>query len=696
MSDPATRHQELRAQIAHHEHLYRVEHAPEISDQAFDALVKELEALEKEHPALASTASPTRQVGDDRQEGFASYRHREPMMSLDNTYDHGELVEWARRLARQLNPPSVGEKTSQAELFAAAADQPAEDRLLLLAEPKIDGLAISLTYEHGRLVRAVTRGNGTEGDVVTENVRTIRSLPAELKKSPGAPPIPALAEIRGEVFMTFEEFRRINTERREAGEAEYMNPRNLAAGTLKQLDLAVVRQRRLEILLYGLGAVEGWDPPDQKAIVDGLAAWGLPVSPETRVTEGIDGAWSAIEEIDRRREELPYPTDGVVLKLNDRGGQRRAGFTSKAPRWAIAYKFAAEQAETRLHKVTIQIGRTGALTPVAELEPVLLAGTTVKRATLHNEDEIRRKDIREGDTVLVEKAGEVIPAVVRVVKEKRPPESQPFDFARRLEELGFDAERVEGQAAWRLKGAGNPVQLHRQLMHFGSRVAMDIDGLGKESIGQLIEAGLVRQIPDLYDLRVEQVAALERYAQKSAENLVRAIQASKDNELWRLLHGLGIQHVGAEAAKLLARHFGHLDRIAEASHEELAALHGIGEVMARSLTDWFAHEDNQALLQRLRAAGLNFEGPPSPPADRPQPLAGKTLVLTGSLPTWSRGEAKEQIEAAGGKVTGSVSKKTDYVVAGEDPGSKFTKARELGIEILDEAALRDLLEGAEA
>lgn len=679
---------QLRELVAHHEHLYRVENRPELSDPEFDRLVAELAALEAEHPELVPADSPTRLVGDDRQAGFATYRHRLPMMSLDNTYDQDELREWYRRLEKLVGPSGTPAPTGQVELFAEAPpDAPAP--IALLVEPKIDGLAISLTYEKGALVRAVTRGNGSEGDVVTENVRTIATLPHRLASDNP----PDLIEIRGEIYMTFEEFRRINLARREAGEAEFMNPRNLAAGTLKQLDPNLVRQRRLEILLYGVGASEGWEPASQESIVATLRAWGLPVTPDIVVARGIEDAWRTIEAIDAQREQFPYPTDGVVLKLNDREGQRTAGATSKAPRWAIAYKFAAEQAETRLREISIQVGRTGALTPVAELEPVLLAGTTVKRATLHNEDEIARKDIREGDLVVVEKAGEIIPAVVRVVVDQRPADSVPFDFSARLRALGYDAERVPGQAAWRLRTADNPVQLHRRLVHFGSRVAMDIDGMGKEIVAQLIEAGLVRAIPDLYRLSVEQLVPLERFAQKSAENLVAAIDRSRENELWRLLHGLGLPHVGAEAAKLLAREFGHLDRLGAATADELAAIHGIGGVMAQSIVDWFADEQNRAVIEALRAAGLNFEGPAPAPDDQPRPLVGRTFVLTGTLPSWTRDEAKAAIEATGGKVTGSVSKKTDYVVAGEAAGSKLAKAEALGVAVLDEAALKALLSG---
>lgn len=694
-SDPAARVQTLRAEIARHERLYRVENAPEISDQAFDRLVTELAELEATFPEFRADESPTQQVGDDRIAEFESYRHREPMRSLDNTYDEGELHEWYARLRKLLGKSDSASKTPPpGELFNLDAATDDDGELRLLVEPKIDGLAISLTYEDGELVRAATRGNGEEGDVVTENVRTIHSLPGKLKNGPDAPPAPRLIEIRGEVYMTYAEFQRINAERQETGQPEFMNPRNLAAGTLKQLDSRLVAQRKLELIVYAIGACDGWEPSHQHAIIDAFRAWGLPVASRYWLVNGIDEAWDAVGRIDQLRDEFEYPTDGVVLKLDDRAGQAVAGYTSKAPRWSIAYKFAAEQATTVLRQISIQIGRTGALTPVAELEPVLLAGTTVKRATLHNEDEIRRKDVREGDTVTVEKAGEIIPAVVGVVLERRPADSTPFDFERRLRELGFEAERVPGQVAWRLKGTDNPVQLHRQIVHFGSRTAMDIDGLGKEIVGQLIEAKLVRDVADLYGLTVEQLVPLERFAQKSAENLVAAIDRSRGNDLWRLLHGLGLPHVGAEAAKLLARKFGHLDTLAAADAEALEAIHGIGAVMAQAVVDWFADETNRARIERLREAGLNFEGPAKSEIAAPAegPLVGKTFVLTGTLPTLTREEASALIVAAGGKTTGSVSSKTDYVLAGESAGSKLAKAQKLGITILDEAAFRALLD----
>jgi DNA ligase (NAD+) len=665
LDDIAQRMDWLRREIERHEHLYRIENLPEISDPEFDRLVKELESLEAEYPLFVSQDSPTRKVGDDRLPGFETVKHRLPMQSLDNTYNQEELVNFDTRLKRLLGD--------------------AEPEYLV--EPKIDGLAISLVFEYGRLVQAITRGNGEQGDDVTGNVRTIRTLPSQLK---GAESIP-LVEIRGEIYMSQEAFEWINAQREAEGLPKFMNPRNLASGTLKQLDPAVVAKRRLEIVCYGLGAVDGISFSRQSDLREKFSEWGLPVVERSWRVNGIESAWNAIEELDTLRDGFSYPTDGAVIKLNELAGQARAGSTSKAPRWAISYKFAAEQAETRLKEITIQIGRTGALTPVAELEPVEIAGSMVSRATLHNEDEIKRKDVREGDWVIVEKAGEIIPAVVRVVQEKRDPDSQPFDFLNRLEELGHQAERVPGQAVWRLKGTENPVQLRRQLEHFAGRQAMDIDGLGKEVVKQLVEHGLVRDITDLYGLRADDLIGLDKFARKSADNLVDAIARSREADLWRLIHGLGIPLIGAEAAKLLAMRFGSMGALCQTRPEVLNEIDGIGPKMTDSLISYFDDPDNRERIRRLyQEAGLNMESKLTVP-DEETELTGKTFVLTGTLPTWTRDQAKEAIVKAGGKVTSSVSKKTSFVVAGEEAGSKLAKARNLGVEVIDEDALKAML-----
>ena len=664
--DIAERMEQLRREIQRHEHLYRVQNQPEISDQAFDRLLTELRQLEADYPLFARPDSPTARVGDDRLPGFETVRHRVPMQSLDNTYNREELLDFDRRLRRLLGRESV----------------------TYLVEPKIDGLAISLLWEKGRLVRAVTRGNGIEGDDVTANVRTIQSLPDRLATdSP-----PEVLEIRGEIYMTLEAFARINAERQAAGQPLFMNPRNLASGTLKQLDPKVVAQRQLQLVCYGMGDAEGFQLRRQQDLRPQLEAWGLPVVERTWAVEGIEAAWHAISELDSLRTQFAYPTDGAVIKLDDLAGQREAGSTAKAPRWAISFKFAAEQAQTRLRQISIQIGRTGALTPVAELEPVEIAGTLVSRATLHNEDEIRRKDVREGDWVVVEKAGEIIPAVVRVLTDKRPDGFPPFDFPARLRELGYDAERIPGQVAWRLKGNDNPERLRRQIEHFAGRQAMDIEGLGKEAVRQLVETGLVRDVADIYGLRQQNIEQLDKFGARSAANLIEAIDRSRQADLWRFIHGLGIPMVGAEAAKLLASRFPSIPLLQHTSAEDLEAVDGIGPKMSESIVAYFTDPINTARIHRLlNEAGIQLRADVVSRAPD-GPAVGKTFVLTGTLPNWSRDRARSQIEAAGGKVAASVSSKTDYLVAGESAGSKLDKARELGVTVLDEPALRRLLQ----
>ncbi len=664
----AKRIEELRAEIDRHNKLYYRDAAPEISDAEYDRLLRELADLEAQNPQLSLFASPTRAVGDDRLAHFESVAHRQPMLSLDNTYSKDELFAFDARLRKLLGL----------------------ERVEYVVEPKIDGLAVSVTYENGKLVRAVTRGNGVEGDDITRNARTIRSLPETLKGN--APPF---IEIRGEIYMTREEFLRINAERESEGLPPFMNPRNLAAGTVKQLDPREVARRKLEIVLYGVGYVEGKELPRQQDIHAAIRDWGLPPLEAgwPRTASGIEEAWAVVEELDQARKGFAYDTDGAVIKVDDRALQEQSGYTSKAPRWAIAYKFAAEQAQTRLRAITIQIGRTGALTPVAELEPVLLAGTTVSRATLHNEDEIRRKDIRVGDTVVVEKAGEIIPAVVRVVEDLRPAGSKPFDFAAHLKELGIEAVRTPGQAAWRIVGQDNPVQVKRRLQHFASRTAMDIEGLGSAVVDQLVTRGFANRVDQLYDLTREQLLELDKFGEKSAQNLLDALEDSKTRPLWRLIHGLGIPHVGAQSAKDLARRFESLPALMEASEQDLEGIDGVGPIMAQSIASWCMDEANREIVKRLlEDHGLQptVEATAAEP-DAGSPVAGKTFVLTGTLPTLTRDEAAAMIEAAGGKTASSVSKKTDYVVAGESAGSKLTKAQQLGVTILDEAALRELL-----
>jgi DNA ligase (NAD+) len=658
----------LRAEIRRHDELYYKAAKPEIADTDYDALKRELADLEAKHPELAALDSPTDVVGDDRIEGFKNYRHRLPMQSLDNTYSEAELRSFDQRLRK---------------LFGTAS-------LNYVIEPKIDGLAVSVTYEKGKLVRAVTRGNGVEGDDVTANAMTIATLPRALAGSTH----PDTVEIRGEIYMTLAEFRRINAARQEAGVDVYANPRNLSAGTIKLLDPADVARRKLEIVLYGIGFCS--DPalaPTQTALQARLREWQLPTVEKFWHAVGIDAAWEAIGELDRLRSTFSYATDGAVVKLDEFAKQREAGATSKAPRWAIAYKFAAQRAETKLRAITVQVGRTGVLTPVAELEPVQLAGTTVARATLHNDDEIARKDIRVGDFVLVEKAGEIIPAVLGVNLEKRPADSARFVFPSLCPECATPVIKLPGEVAWRCPNIECPAQVRRRIEHFASKGSMDIDGLGEAVVDQLVTRGLVKTIPDLYRLRAEQLAELDKFAEKSAQNLVNAIAASKNTELWRLIHGLGIPGIGVSSAKDLAAHFRSMAALAAATEEELLAIEGVGEKTALAIRAFFNEPANRILVDELRDRGVDPKPPARAAAASSAALAGKTFVLTGTLPTLTREQATEKIEAAGGKVSGSVSKKTSYVVAGAEAGSKLEKAKKLGVAVLDEKGLLELLSG---
>ncbi|MFA5257587.1 MAG: NAD-dependent DNA ligase LigA [Opitutales bacterium] len=684
----------LRAEIERHDELYYKKSAPEISDREYDRMAAQLKRLEDENPLFAAMAekpvrfielgmlvvgtevfapelvrvpSPTQHVGDDSSDEFEHYTHRSRMFSLDNTYAEGELLDFDAKLLRILGA----------------------NALPYVVEPKFDGVAVSLTYENGKFVRAVTRGDGVTGDDVTRNFAAIdipREIPA-LKEAP-------VVELRGEVFMDRAEFDRINREQEELGRQAYMNPRNLASGTIKLLDPDETAKRRLKVILYGLGHCEGISFPTQTALHEKIRKWGLPGLPEgfPLHAKGIAEVWKRIQQLDEARKTFPYDTDGAVVKLDDIQLQKKAGMTAKSPRWAIAYKYAPEQARTRLNGITIQIGRTGVLTPVAELEPVLLSGSTIARATLHNEDEIARKDIRVGDTVVIEKAGEVIPAVVNVVKEMRPADSKPFDFGAHLKELGLDAAREPGQAAWRLAREDDPERLRRAVRHFASRQAMDIEGMGEAVANQLVDIGLVKDQADIYALTKEQLLALEKFADKSADNLIEAVEQSKTRDLWRLIHGLGIPQVGAQTAKDLAKKFRSLPALMHATEEELQTVDGVGEIVALSIHAFFSRPDKLDIVERL--LNLHKLQPLPPPEEKPSaalPLAGKTVVVTGTLPTLSRDEAKELIESAGGKAAGSVSKKTDYLLAGEDAGSKLTKARELGVPVIDEAELRRML-----
>ena len=663
--------QHLRRLIARHEELYRLKNAPEISDFEFDELVARLRKLEgkyREH------AGPELGIGDDRSEGFQQRDHREPMLSLDNTYDEGDFRAFGERLQKALGTNDVD----------------------FVVEPKVDGVALSITYEKGRFVRAVTRGNGNRGDDVTHNIALIQSLPRELSDAPD------LLEIRGEVYMELAEFQRLNAEREAEGEALYANPRNLAAGTVKLLDQVEARKRRLSVICYGLGACEPQAFASLSDFKRRLKDWGFPTRNDIPVQRGIEAAWKAVQQLDLLRRDLPFPTDGAVVKVDRLAEQQKAGRTSKFPHWAVAFKFPPDQAETILRSISMQVGRTGAITPVAELDPVLLAGSTVARATLHNADEIARKDIREGDTVRIQKAGEIIPQVLSVVVAKRPADSQPFNFEARLKELGLDAVRVGDEAAYKLRAPSRDMKI-RRLVHFACKQCLDIDGLGDAVAEQLIDLGLVDAPVDAFKLNRGEWMMLEGFKEKSVDNMLAGLAQAKQRELWRAIHALGIPNVGMQTAKDLARHFKAMDALEAAQPSDLlhtkvgkkggvsyeSVISGVGVEVSESILSFFSDPNHRDWVQAMRTAGLNLVEAASTTAVTG--IAGKTFVLTGTLPSLGRDEARDLIEKAGGKVSGSVSKKTDYVVAGEEAGSKLTKAQELGVTILDEAGLRALL-----
>ncbi|MCH6258664.1 NAD-dependent DNA ligase LigA [Puniceicoccaceae bacterium K14] len=654
----------LRKQIAKHDELYHRDAKPQISDFEYDRLKRELADLEEANPELGFEESPTNKVGDDRLEGFESYTHAAPMKSLDNTYSEEEFIAFVERVGKSLEQESVS----------------------FVVEPKIDGVAVSLTYEHGKLVRAVTRGNGIQGDDITANALLIEELPRKL----AGEGIPDVIEIRGEIFMRNEEFDRINAERESKGLEVYANPRNLAAGTVKMLDRSEVRRRKLNIVLYGLGHCEPLPFECQSRYHEQLKEWGAPVVERYWKVNGSEGAWKAIEQLDEMREGFNYPTDGAVIKVDSLSEQDSLGSTAKSPRWAIAYKFAAEQAETLLEAISIQVGRTGVLTPVAELRPVQLAGTTVSRATLHNQEEMQRKDVRPGDWVVVEKAGEIIPAMVRVVTDKRNETSKPFEFPQTCPSCSQPISKIEGEVAHRCLNRACPAQLQGSLEHFASRQCMDIEGLGEAVVEQLLSRGLVANIADIYKLTYDELIDLEKFAAKSALNLIDGIDKSRSAELWRLLHGLGIPQVGATAAKDLAKAYGSVQALREASLESLVAIDGVGEKTAKGIMSYFSDEANSEVIDLLFERGMKPQAPEVINMAEAV-FADKVFVITGTLPTMKRDQAKSMIEENGGKVSGSVSKKTDYLLAGESAGSKLEKANKLGVAVLDEAAFLEML-----
>jgi DNA ligase (NAD+) len=661
---------ELREEIRRHEDLYYLHENPEISDREYDELIETLRELEAEHPQLVTPDSPTQRVGGRPAEGFPEFVHRRPMLSLDNSYSIEELRafdERCRKLADGAMPVYV-------------------------AELKIDGLSLSIHYEDGLFVSGVTRGDGSRGEDVTANVRTIRSVPLKLRSNTGK--VAREIEVRGEAYLSRKVFERINAEREEEGEARFANPRNAASGAIRQLDPAMVAKRRLEMFAYDMLAGERKPFATHWEALDWMESAGFRVNPNRKLCQSIDEVIEFCQSMESRRDDLGYEIDGLVVKVNSTLLQEEFGATGKAPRWAIAYKYAARQATTQVHDIIVQVGRTGALTPVAVLEPVQLGGVTVSRSTLHNEDEIERLGLRIGDWVLIERGGDVIPKVVKVVESKRTGKEKKFKLPAQCPVCGGRISRPEGEALSRCVAADCPAQLIGRLLHFASRRAMRIEGLGYALAEQLIAKKMVRDVADLYSLKLDELATLERMAKKSASNVLEQIEASKSRDLRHLIYGLGIRHVGERTAGILARHFGSIERLSEASVEELDEIHEIGLTMAQSIRDWFDDPGNEGLCRRLHAAGVRTESEKRSPGAKEggeERFAGKQFVLTGALPGMSRDEARALIEASGGRVTSSVSKKTDFVVAGAEPGSKLDKANQLGVAVIDEAEFKKML-----
>ncbi|HYF21681.1 MAG TPA: NAD-dependent DNA ligase LigA [Ramlibacter sp.] len=671
----------LRELLHHHAHRYYVLDEPEIPDAEYDKLFRELQELEAQHPELASPDSPTRRVGGAVLEGFAKVRHQVPMLSIRTETDIE--ASGARNFDARV----------RRELGLAESDPAVE----YVAELKFDGLAINLRYEHGVLVQAATRGDGEVGEDVTQNIRTIGQIPLRLHGQP-----PPVLEVRGEVYMRRDDFEKLNDQQREKiarglrNEKTYVNPRNAAAGAVRQLDPAIARQRPLSFYAYGWGEIT---PAEQGGpafethfeLLEALRGWGLPVSRQSRVATGAEELVAFHQEVGAKRDQLPFDIDGVVYKVNRFALQRRLGFVTREPRWAVAHKFPAQEQLTTVESIDVYVGRTGKLTPVARLVPVFVGGVTVTNATLHNEDEARRKDVRVGDTVIVRRAGDVIPEVVAVVPDQRRPGAQAFTMPGRCPVCGSEAVREEGEADHRCTGGlFCGAQRKQAIIHFAGRRAMDVEGLGEKLVDQLVEAGVVKTLPDLYRMGLANLVALERMGEKSAQNLLAGLERSKNTTLPRFLFALGIRHVGEATARDLARHFGGLDAILDASVEQLLQVPDVGPVVAESIHTFFAQPHNREVVEQLRACGIRWEEG-APAVQVPKPLEGKTVVLTGTLPTMSRDEAKDLLEAAGAKVAGSVSKKTTYVVAGAEAGSKLEKAQELGIPVLDEEGLRKLL-----
>ena len=695
VSSPAERVQWLREELDRHSYQYYVLDAPTIPDAEYDALFGELQALETEHPELLTDDSPTQRVGGAPLAAFDAVRHRVPMLSLNNGFEDEDVINFDRRCAQGLGraAPVPAAETPQ-DLFSQAAqvDSAVDSAVEYACELKFDGLAMSLRYENGKLVQAATRGDGETGEDVTANVRTIKAIPLKLRGD-----APEVLEVRGEVFMYREDFDRLNARQAEAGEKTFVNPRNAAAGSLRQLDPRITAKRPLSFFAYGIGELRGVDRPvTHSVMLDGFARLGLPVCTERRVVKGAPGLLAFYREIGERRAQLPYDIDGVVYKVNALAEQEQLGFVSRAPRFALAHKFPAQEMTTIVEDIEVQVGRTGAITPVARLAPVFVGGVTVTNATLHNEDEVRRKDVHIGDTVIVRRAGDVIPEVVAVVAERRPDDARAFVMPTECPVCGSHIEKLEGEAIARCTGGLICAAQRKQaLLHFAQRRAMDIEGLGDKLVEQLVDQGIVRTPADLYKLGVMKLSALDRMAEKSAANIVAAIDGSRTPALNRFIFALGIRHVGESTAKDLAKHFGRLQAVMDADEAALLEVNDVGPVVAQSIANFFAEEHNRQVIEDLLASGVT-PSESEPAARAPAPFAGKTFVLTGTLPTLSREAAKEMLEAAGAKVAGSVSKKTDYVVAGAEAGSKLEKAQALGVAVIDEDGMLALLREAGA
>ena len=663
MGSAETRIGELRRQLNDYSYRYHVLDDPIVPDAEYDRLLQELAELENEYPEFITEDSPTQRVGDRPLSEFSEVSHEVPMLSLDNAFSDEELFAFDKR----------------------SKDRLAVAEIHYTAEVKLDGLAVSLLYHHGKLVRAATRGDGTTGEDVTSNIRTINSIPLALRSTG----YPVRLEVRGEVFMTKAGFEELNNRQLARAEKLFANPRNAAAGSLRQLDPRLTAERPLKFFAHGIGIVEGGELPGSHfEILQSLKTWGLPVSTETRRVAGIEECIGFYQEISDKRAQLPHEIDGIVFKVDDLKFRTELGFVSRAPRWAIAYKFPPEEELTEVLDIEVQVGRTGALTPVARLKPVRVGGVTVTNATLHNADEVQRKDVRVGDTVVVRRAGDVIPEVVRVIPEKRTGATQPFTMPNQCPVCLSATERIEGEAVLRCTGGLHcRAQTIQSIIHFASRSAMDIAGLGEKLVEQLFDAGQIQTIADLYQLDHERLAALERMGDKSAENLLCAIETSKNTRLDKFLYALGIREVGETTARNLARHF-QLDEIRTVTQEDLCQVRDIGPVVAENIVRFFNDEQNIAIMDKVIAAGVRWE---SSQDDKTAGLSGKTFVITGTLATLSRDEAKDRLTSQGAKVSGSVSARTDYLIAGENPGSKLDKARSLGVRVLDEAGLFEYL-----